>query len=135
VPNEALSDSLGIQRGKFHSAAIQSRRTLNGFTCSHFSRHIEELRVSESIAIGLKRAAIILADELDYMRAAEKLSIPSVELQKQISALEAQLCFHIFKPGQRKVELTDEGQFLIKAFRESVALHDRNASKGSGNNQ
>uniref|UniRef100_E6QMM2 Uncharacterized protein n=1 Tax=mine drainage metagenome TaxID=410659 RepID=E6QMM2_9ZZZZ len=27
------------------------------------------------------------------------------------------------------MELTEEGQFLVKAFRESVALHDRNASK------
>ncbi len=34
---------------------------------------IEELRVSESIPIGLKRAAITLVDELDDARAAEKL--------------------------------------------------------------
>ena len=83
----------------------------------------------ESIAIGLKRAAIILAEDLDYSRAAEKLGITSVELRKQISALEAQLYFHIFKPKQKKVELTEEGQFLIEVFRKSVALHDRNVSK------
>ncbi|WP_263358620.1 LysR family transcriptional regulator [Acidicapsa ligni] len=91
--------------------------------------------MSEFIAIGLKRAAIILADELDYARAAEHLSIPHTELRKQISALEAQLYFHIFKPRQRKVELTEEGQFLIKAFREAVALHDRSAGKASGDTQ
>lgn len=90
----------------------------------------KELRVSESIAIGLKRVAIILAEDLDYSRAAEKLGLTSVELRQQISALEAQLYFHIFKPRQKKVEVTEEGRFLIKAFRESVALHDRNASKG-----
>ncbi len=81
--------------------------------------------MTESIAIGLKRAAIILADELDYSRAAEKLGVTPSALKKQIFALEAQLYFHIFKPRQKKVELTEEGQFLIKAFREAVALHDR----------
>jgi hypothetical protein len=44
--------------------------------------------------------------------------------------LEAKLYFHIFKPAQKQVELTEEGQFLIKAFRDSVALHDRNGSNG-----
>ena len=73
--------------------------------------------MSESIGIGLKRAAIILADELDYPRAAEKSGLTSAELRKQISALETQLYFHIFKPRQTKVELREEGQFLIKVFR------------------
>lgn len=79
----------------------------------------------ESITIALKRAAITLARELDYTRAAKKLNITSAELQRQIAALETQLCFHIFKPEQERVEPTEEGQFLIRAFRESVALHDR----------
>jgi DNA-binding transcriptional LysR family regulator len=91
--------------------------------------------VSESIDIKLKRAAIMLADELSYPRAAEKVNIASAELRKQISTLEAQLCFHIFKPRQKKVELTQEGQFLVKAFRESIALHDRNASKDADETQ
>lgn len=73
----------------------------------------------KSIAIGLKRAAIILAEKLDYARAAEKMNITSAELRKRISALEALLC-RIFKPRQKKVELTEEGQFLIKVFREAA---------------
>lgn len=91
--------------------------------------------MSESIDIKLKRAAIMLADELSYPHAEEKLNISSAELRKQIAALEAQLYFHIFKPRQKKVELTEEGQFLIKAFRESVALHDRHASKDADGTQ
>lgn len=87
--------------------------------------------MSECIAIGLKRAAIALAEQLDYARAAELLKISSAELRKQVSALETQLYFHIFKPRQKKVEPTKEGQFLIKAFRESVALHDRNEREKS----
>lgn len=83
----------------------------------------------ESITIALKRAAITLADELDYAQAAKKLNITSAELQRQITALESQLYFHIFKPGQERVEPTEEGQFLIRAFRESVAVHE---SEGTG---
>jgi DNA-binding transcriptional LysR family regulator len=72
---------------------------------------------------------------LDYARAAVKLSTTPAELRKQISTLEAQLYFHIFKPTQREVELTEEKQFLIKAFRESVALHDRNAGEDADETQ
>jgi hypothetical protein len=31
---------------------------------------------------------------------------------------------------QKKVEMTDEGQFLIRVFREAVALHDRKEQEG-----
>lgn len=88
--------------------------------------------MSESIPIGFKRAAIALAEQLDHERAAEKLNITSRELRRQVFALETQLCLHIFRPRQRRVELTDDGQFLIKAFREAIAVHDRNVSKGAG---
>lgn len=79
----------------------------------------------ESIPIKLKRAAIILADEMEYSRAADRLRITSAELGQQVSELENQLCIHIFRPSSSKVELTEEGQFLIEAFREFVVLHDR----------
>lgn len=79
----------------------------------------------ESIDIHLKRAAITLADALDYARAAEKLSIDSAELRKQIYELEATLCLHIFRPRQKRVELTEDGTFLIRVFREAVALHNK----------
>ncbi len=90
--------------------------------------------MSESIAIGLKRAAIALADELDYARAAEKLNLTDKELRKQVSALESQLCLHVFKPKQRRVEMTEDGLFLIKAFREAVTIHDRNAGNQAREN-
>lgn len=91
--------------------------------------------MSESIPIELKRAAIALADELDHSRAAEKLNVTPTELRKGVSALETQLCVYIFRPRQRRVELTPEGKFLIKAFRESVALHDRNLHTGPDTQQ
>lgn len=91
--------------------------------------------MSESVAIGLKRAAVLLAEELDYARAAKRMDMSTAELRRQICVLEAQLYLRIFRPVREKVELTEEGQFLINAFRKSVALHDRNASKGAGEPQ
>ncbi len=83
--------------------------------------------MSEAIETSLKRAAIALAEELDYVRAAEKLNITNSELRKQVSALETLLCLHIFKPKQKRVELTADGQFLVEAFRKAIAIHERNA--------
>ncbi len=80
--------------------------------------------MAESISIDQKRAAIALAEQLDYAQAAERLGITSAELRKQVSALETLLCLRIFKPRQRKVELTEEGRFLIKVFREAVAFYE-----------
>lgn len=92
--------------------------------------------MSESVPIGLKRVAIALADELDYARAAEKLNITSAELQKEISTLESLLCLYLFKPSlERRVELTADGEFLIKAFREAIAVHYRNAGKEADEGQ
>ncbi len=85
----------------------------------------------ESISIGLKRAAIALAEQLDYVRAAEQLNLSSAELRKQIAALETLRCLRIFKPRRRKVELTEEGQFLTRFFREAAALHDATIAKES----
>ncbi len=85
--------------------------------------------MSESIDIDMKRAAIALADELDYARAAEKLNITGAELRRQIAALETLLCLQMFEPRQRKVELTADGQFLVRLFRRAVAVHDRKISK------
>lgn len=87
--------------------------------------------MSESISIGLKRAAIALAEQLDYARAAEQLSITSAELRKQVCALETLLCLRIFKPRQKKAEPTEEGRFLIKAFREAMEAASSKTAPGA----
>ncbi len=84
----------------------------------------------ETIPIGLKRAAIALAEQLDYARAAEQLHLSSAELRKQISALEDLLCLRTVKPRQKKVEPTEDGRFLIRAFREAVAFYERKEKEG-----
>jgi hypothetical protein len=43
--------------------------------------------MSESISIDQKRAAIALAEQLDYARAAEQLNLSSTELRKQVTIL------------------------------------------------
>ncbi len=91
--------------------------------------------MSEFISIDLKRSAIVLAEESNFAKAAEKLKIPVAELTEQIATLESQLYCQLFKPTLENVELTEEGQFLIKAFRESVALHDRNSHESPNEDQ
>ena len=89
----------------------------------------------EFISIDLKRSAIVLAKELNFARAAEKLKMQPAELREQIAALESQLYCQLFKTTLEKVELTEEGQFLIKGFRESVALHDRKVRENPNEDQ
>jgi Transcriptional regulator len=87
--------------------------------------------VPESIDIKLKRAAIMLADELSYSRAAGRLNISPVELKRQISSLEKRLYLRVFCRRQETVELTEDGKFLIGFFRGSVAAHHRKGVNGS----
>lgn len=81
------------------------------------------------LGVEARQNAIVLADELNYERAADKLHISSAELKTQISALEAKLSVQIFKSKRTNVELSDRGRVLIKFFRQSVAVHDRIAAK------
>ncbi len=55
-----------------------------------------------------------------------KLNISPAELLQPISGLEEQLCLNLFHPGLKHVGLTEEGRFLIGAFRKCLAFHDRN---------
>ncbi len=76
--------------------------------------------MTDSIDLEKKRAAIVLAEERDYPRAAERLHVTPAALRKQIAALESQLWFSVFRPRQKRVELTEEGRFLIRIFREAI---------------
>jgi DNA-binding transcriptional LysR family regulator len=79
---------------------------------------------NESIDIKLKQAAIILAEERSYSRAAEKLNMKPSELRKLICELEGKLCFYMFRTDPKRVFLTEVGAFLVHAFRDSLALHN-----------
>ncbi len=87
--------------------------------------------MTEHIDIQLKRAAVRLAEVLDYPRAAESLNLTILALTTRIEELERKLCIHIFEPGQERPQLTDDGRFLIKAFRQAVAFYERKEQEGS----
>lgn len=93
-------------------------------------RRWRTLSTPESISVESRRAALAVAEQMDYPLAARQLKLSDTVLRKKVSELETQLCCHIFKPKQKKVELTYEGRFLVEAFRASIALHDRAARNG-----
>src|ERR1700733_12028951 len=72
--------------------------------------------------IRLLIAAITVADELNFTRAAERLKITQPALSKQIAGLESRVGFIIFKRNQKRVELTDAGQVFIRGSKDALAI-------------
>lgn len=75
--------------------------------------------------VRLQVAAATLAEELNFTRAAERLSITQPALSKQISDLESQLGFSIFLRGHRHVELTNSGQIFIRGCQDAFAILEK----------
>lgn len=71
--------------------------------------------------IRLLQAAIALAEELNFSRAAERLHVTQPALTKQIVELEAQLSFRLFERNHRTVALTDAGRAFIEEAREALS--------------
>jgi DNA-binding transcriptional LysR family regulator len=69
----------------------------------------------ELVDIKLLTAAITLARELNYTRASKRLNISRLELDRQITALESQLCFQVFRASGEDVALTDAGRVFVRA--------------------
>lgn len=70
--------------------------------------------------IRLMQAAVALAEELNYRRAAQKLNIVQSTLSKQIIELEHQLGYPLFIRSNQHVELTDAGRFFVQEARETL---------------
>lgn len=72
-------------------------------------------------------AVIVLAEELNFTRAANRLHITQPALSKQITDLEAEHRFHLFtRDTRRVVELTDAGRAFVEEAR-SALLHTERA--------
>jgi len=71
--------------------------------------------------IRLLQAAIVVAEELHFSRAAERLHITQSTLSKQILKLERIIGFQIFRHNHQAAELTDAGRVFIAKAREVLA--------------
>src|SRR6478735_8742964 len=69
------------------------------------------------VPIHVIRYFCVLAEELHFGRAAERLSITPPSLSQQISRLEQQLDVKLFDRSPRKVELTRHGRELLPLAR------------------
>lgn len=75
--------------------------------------------------IRLLQAAITLAEELNFSRAAERLRLTQPALSKQILELEGQLGFRLFERNHQIVDLTGAGRAFVEEAREAVLYAER----------
>ena len=59
-----------------------------------------------------------LAEELSFIRAAEKLFISQPPLSRQIKELETEIGAQLFERNNKRVALTEAGKFYEKEMRE-----------------
>jgi len=73
----------------------------------------------------LQLAATILAEELNFTRAADRLKITQPALSKQIIDLEKRIGFAVFKRDQKRIEITEAGQIFVRGCRDSLAIMEK----------
>jgi len=77
------------------------------------------------IPIHMIRYFCVLAEQLHYGRAAERLNITPPSLSQQISRMEQQLGVKLFERSPRRVELTAQGRDLLPLARRVQDAHDQ----------
>ena len=75
--------------------------------------------------IRLLQAAIALAEELNYSRAAARLRIDQSTLSKRIAELEFQIDMRLFVRNHQTVELTEAGRHFVEEARNAVLHAER----------
>ena len=76
-------------------------------------------------------AVIVLAEDLNFTRAAHRLHITQSALSKQITEIERQHKFHLFNRKNKKtVELTDVGRIFVEEARSAILHIDRAVQLG-----
>ena len=72
------------------------------------------------------QAVLILAEELNFTRAADRLHITQSGFSKQINEVEAQHGFHLFiRKNKKNVELTEVGRIFVEEARLALLHIDR----------
>lgn len=72
---------------------------------------------------------VVLADELNFTRAAKRLNMSQPPLSVQIQSLERTLGADLFDRGSRRIALTPVGQAFLRRARSILAQHDRALSE------
>ena len=80
--------------------------------------------------IRLLQAAIALAEELNFSRAAARLRIDQSTLSKRIAELESQVDMRLFVRNHQTVELTEAGRHFVEDARSAI-LHVEGAVHGA----
>lgn len=78
----------------------------------------------------LLQAAIVLAEELHFSRAADRLHITQSALSKQISKLEDEIGFQLFIHNHQAVEITEAGRAFVEEAREAIFHVERAVLSG-----
>ena len=96
--------------------------------------------VFPNVEVRYLHAVIVLAEELNFTHAAQRLRISQPALRKQITEIEEQLRFHLFtRDKKRVVELTDAGRIFVEEARSALshmerAVHLARATHDGGDN-
>ena len=72
---------------------------------------------------------VVVAEELNITRAAEKLCISQPPLSNQIKALEKELNTTLFIRGKRHLQLTESGKLLYRQAKEILSLVDKSSNE------
>jgi DNA-binding transcriptional LysR family regulator len=75
--------------------------------------------------IRLLQAASVLAEELHFSRAANRLNISQSTLSKQILKLEREIGFQLFRHNHQAAELTEAGRVFVAEARQVIAHAER----------
>jgi DNA-binding transcriptional LysR family regulator len=78
----------------------------------------------------LLQAAIVLAEELHFSRAADRLYITQSALSKQISKLEDEIGFQLFIHNHQVVEIAEAGRAFVEEAREAIFHAERAVLSG-----
>ena len=75
--------------------------------------------------IRLLQAAIVLAEELNFSRAAERLRIDQSTLSRRIMEMELLVGLRLFKRNHQVVELTEPGRHFVQEARNALLHAER----------
>jgi DNA-binding transcriptional LysR family regulator len=80
--------------------------------------------VPAELDLRLLRSFVVVAEELHFTRAAQRLYVAQQALSRDIRRLEAQIGVPLFARSTRRVTLTADGQRLLAHARSLLALND-----------